>query len=48
MVLMQSGLRNLDCKGAFLKILQDAREGNKMGKVILLANRATKRQGRDP
>jgi len=35
MVLMQSGLRNPDCKRAFLKILQGVREGNRVGKVIL-------------
>jgi len=35
MVLMQSGLRNPECKGAFLEILQGAREGNRVGKVIL-------------
>jgi len=35
MVLMQFGLRNPDCKGAFLEILQSAREVNRLGKVIL-------------
>jgi len=35
MVLMQSGLRNPDCKGTFLKILQGAREGHRVGKVNL-------------
>jgi len=35
MVLIQSGLRNPNCKGAFLEILQGAREDNRVGKVIL-------------
>ena len=35
MVLMQSGVRNPDCKGAFLENLRGAQEGNRVEKVIL-------------